>query len=134
MILNDKARDEALKYVRDNADRVLYCNAEPSSYSNADTLVSNGGVKVGERAVTSSDFSSPTNGDTSGRKITLDKGGFVAEETGNVTHLTIVDDDGTEILQINQMDDGTGGTVSTTKSLAYNQEPADLEILDANYA
>jgi hypothetical protein len=130
--LYDTAKDLALNDVVQNADRALYLNGDPNSYSDADTFVSNGGVKVGERNLSTIGFDGPVDGDTSGRKITLLKAGFVADESDSVNRVAIVDDDAQVIQQMFVVDDGAGNPVSTTEGFAYNSEDADMELRDAN--
>jgi len=130
--LYDTAKDLALNDVVNNADRALYLNGDPSSYSNADTLVSSGGVKVGERNLSTIGFNGPVDGDTSGRKITLLKAGFVADESDSVNRVAIVDDDSSTIQQMFVLDDGAGNPVSTTEGLAYNNLDTDMELRDAS--
>jgi hypothetical protein len=128
--LNDVVQDQALQFVIDQADRAVYLNGAPTDYAEADTLASNGGVKMAERNLSTVGFDGPVDGDTSGRKNTLLKAGFLADETGSITQLAILDDDNSRILQIFVVDDGSGNPVSVTENLAYNNLNTDLEIAD----
>lgn len=57
--------DRALNYIKDNANGLIICNNIPITYNDVITY------KLGEKIISSSDFSGPSNGDISGRKITL---------------------------------------------------------------
>jgi len=128
--LNDVVQDQALQFVINQADRAVYLSGAPTDYSEADTFASSGGVKMGERNLSTIGFDGPVDGDTSGRKNTLLKAGFLAEETGTVSQLAILDDANSRILQIFTVDDGSGNPVSVTEGLAYNNLDSDLEIAD----
>jgi hypothetical protein len=64
--------DQALNYLKNNANRLIVLTSEPtgsSAYSNAITNVDSSGFKLAQATISASDFTGPADGDTSGRKI-----------------------------------------------------------------
>lgn len=80
--LNDLAYDSGLSWVSTNGTQVDVCSSEPANQG-AISGVSLGTVSSG---VT---FTGPADGDTSGRKITLDAVSGTASATGTATHWAI---------------------------------------------
>lgn len=122
----DAALDKVLNHILNNVDRVIFCKGEPSTYSDADTLVSSGGNKLAENSVGPSNFSGPQAGDTSGRKLTKDKDGVLADQSDSADHVAYVDDGGSTLLAVHEADDGNGSPLSFTKGLAYNLQATDV--------
>lgn len=126
----DKAKDAALDYIKNNTDKVVYCDADPATYSDADTLKESGGNKVGERSVTSGNFTKG-DGDTDGRKLTLDQGTFTGDTGGSdvdATHAVGLDVNNSEITFVSAMNDGTQGATKITVAdgLEYTQMAIDV--------
>ena len=121
----DSARDAAITEATSLGDRVIACEGAPSSYSDADTLASQGGHKVAERTIDSATGYDGPNAETDGRSYDLEKGGYVALETRNgsgegVDHLAVVDDDAQAIVELYEVGDGNGDPVKMEKGIAYN--------------
>jgi len=127
----DATKDLFLNAITD-ADRAAYLTGDPTDFNDADTLAGSGGKKLGERNLSVVGVNGPLDGDTSGRKISLLKGGFVADEGGSVTRLALLDDDNTEIKAIFVLDDGNGNPLSVTQGVGYNNLETDLELRDAS--
>lgn len=124
--------DQALQYLKNNTDRIIFCAGEPADYSDADTLVSNGGHKLAESTVSASTFQGESAGDTSGRKETIGERGTIPDESGDVDHVAYVDDGSNTLLHVHEADDGAGNALSVTADIAYNLQATDiLEIRDS---
>ena len=64
--------DAALDYISTNATRLIVMTSEPtgsSAYANAIGNVDSSGYKLAQATISASDFTGPSDGDTSGRKI-----------------------------------------------------------------
>lgn len=84
--LHDDILDAALQVITDATSKVMHiCTAEPTSRAEAISL------SVGNK--NASTVSSPTNGDTNGRKVTISAiaDGTVTTE-GDPTHWALIDD------------------------------------------
>ena len=79
--VNDAVLDAALSYIKTNADRLVFCSAEPANFAGV------AAVALADVAVTTSDFTGPANGDTSGRKLTVAaKAGVAVDARQGVHH------------------------------------------------
>jgi hypothetical protein len=92
MFVTDSALDAGLDYVADNADKIVVCSQEPTTYTQAATTYFLGGV-----AIDSTDFTK-ANGDVSGRKITLAQQTGTVTNTGTASHWAVIDDTDTELV------------------------------------
>lgn len=115
--------DAALNEVA-KADQLIACDSEPVDYADATTLVSNGGAKLGSVAMASGDFTI-SDGDTSGRKVTVAGKTLSIDESGDVTHLALVDDAGSVLLHVT-----TFPTTSVSAGGSLSTNPYDEEIED----
>jgi len=133
VFLFDNARDAALNEVLQAADRAIYCNGSPSSYSEADTLYDSGNpgttFRLAERPVSPSEFTGPadfSDANGNGRKISLTKGGWLALANGDADHVALVDDNNNTLLQVSE------ATLTTLQEgFAYNNLVADFKVYDA---
>ena len=118
--LDDSVIDGSLNIVKNGATQMAICSAQPTTYAEA-TSTYKLALKTG---LTSGSFTGPVNGDTNGRKLTInattgttvDVGGtalFVALCSGSV--LLLVDSCTSQVLT-------AGNTVSTP---AFKWEIAD---------
>jgi len=57
--------DAALNYIKNNATRICVDSTEPTTYTQAETT-----YMLVIKTISSSDFTGPADGDTSGRKVT----------------------------------------------------------------
>jgi len=124
-LVADEHKGASLDSLSGAIDRVIYANAESTSYSDADTLVSGGGDKLADRSVSAGEFSK-NDGDTDGRKLTLAEGTFVADEGGDVSHAIYVDDNASAIEATAPVDDGTGSPLSVAGGIEYSHRAHDL--------
>lgn len=120
--IHNDVLDAMLDYLKVNIDRIDFCSAEPTSYAEATstyTLANNG-------SMTSGDFTGPADGDTNGRKLTVDAlSGVSVTGNGTVTHLGYSDTGNTKLLMVNTTNSqgvSSGGTVDLA---AHDAEVAD---------
>lgn len=82
--MNDAGADAALDYWTD-ADKLVVCSAEPTTFAEA-----NATYALADVAVDSGDFSK-ANGDTSGRKVTVAaQTGLLIDVSGTPTHYALI--------------------------------------------
>jgi len=115
----DAVYDAALNYIKNNCTRVVVCNAEPTTYTEA-----NATYALADVTVDSSDFTGPANGDVSGRKITFGAQSTVTVDTpDNATHVAFLDVANTALLFV---------TTCSTTAIAgtVNISGLDLEMGD----
>jgi len=132
-VIDDTVYDSALNDIISNADQVVLCEGEPADYTAATTDKGAGGVALGEVAVSSTNFTGPADGDTSGRKLTLDSlSGVSVDVTGTGDHLAIVDD-GNSVLQMvdtYEQSDIVGVDTGTDTITIDGDHTADIEADD----
>jgi len=118
---NDAVLDAALSYVQNNTTQEAVCSAQPTTYAEA-TSTYKLALKTG---LTSGSFTGPTNGDTSGRKLTVNQqASITVDSSGDATHIALCS--GSVLLYV---------TTCTTQTLSSGNTvtvPAwDIEIADA---
>jgi hypothetical protein len=83
---NDTILDQALNYIMNNVTQLCVCSAQPTTYAEA-TSTYKLAVKTG---LTSGSFTGPANGDTSGRKVTVNQQANIIIDTGGTaTHIAL---------------------------------------------
>lgn len=119
--IHDDVFDQALNYLKNNAENVYICSTQPTTFTEASST-----YKLADVAVDSSDFTGPANGDTSGRKITLNQQtGVTVDSSGTAQHLAITDDSASKLLIVT---DFTSQSVTAGNTLTINA--FDLELRD----
>lgn len=119
--IHDDVYDQALNYLKNNAETVYICSTQPTTFTEASST-----YKLADVAVDSSDFTGPANGDTSGRKITLNQQtGVTVDSSGSAVHLAITDDSASKLLIVT---DFTSQSVTAGNTLTINA--FDLELRD----
>jgi len=120
--VHDDVLDNGLAYLKSNGGRICLCSAQPTTYDEAITT-----YKLADVDITSTNFTGPANGDTSGRKLTCNQQtGVAVDTTGTATHVAIVKTTSTTALL----------TVTTCTSQSVTQgntctiNAHDLEIAD----
>ncbi|MEQ8823824.1 MAG: hypothetical protein RIC14_05575 [Filomicrobium sp.] len=117
--INDAAFDAALSHIETNGTHLSICSSEPANYGAI------AAAELGEKASIS--YTGPANGDTSGRKITIDAitdGNVTAN--GTATHYAIHDNSST-LLASGALTASQVVTSGNTFTLAA----FDIEIADA---
>lgn len=89
--------DQALNYLKNNANRLVVLTAEPtgaSAYTNAQTNYDSSGYRLAEATISASDFTGPADGDTSGRKVQVNAQSSMSingvASSANATHVGLV--------------------------------------------
>ena len=115
--LHNDVFDAALNEINDNATVLHICSSEPANYA----AVS--GASLGTKTLPG--FTGPADGDTSGRKLTVNEitDGSV-NATGTATHWAIVD--GSRLLAAGALNSSTSVSSGNTFTLAA----FDIEIHD----
>lgn len=121
---HDDVLDGLLNYVADNTKRITVCNAQPTTYTEANTTFALADVATTE-GVAAEDFDL-ANGDVSGRKLTVTQQADVPVDTnGTATHIALLDVDNSKLLAV---------TTCTSQALTAGNTvtiPAfDLEVAD----
>lgn len=120
--LNDNVLDAALSYISTNANRLDICSTEPATYTEATSTFTLGNK-------TSPGYTGPANGDTSGRKITINaiSDGSVTG-TGTASHWALSKTTATtELVAAGSLASSQGVTSGNTFTLTA----FDIEIPDA---
>ncbi len=117
-LVHDDVLDGALDIIRNNANVMVACSAQPTTRAEAVTTYA-----LADVAMASGDFTK-ANGDTSGRKLTVGaKSGVTVDTSGSANHVALCD--GTRLLYV---------TTCTTQALTSGNTVAfpawDIEIAD----
>lgn len=123
-LVHNDVLDAALQYLEDYCDWMSACEGAPTTYEHAH---SNKGVGAGKAlAHVTPSFTGPAEGDTNGRKTSLDqKTGVTVDVTGDADHVALCDVSETKLVYV---------TTCTQQSLTQGNTvtfPAwDIEIAD----
>ena len=118
--LADRVYDNGLTVLDTEANRVDICSQEPTTYTQATSTYTLGN----ETTIT---ISAPTDGDTSGRKVTLSAiSGASVTATGTATHYAITDTSNSRLLATGSISPSQAVTSGNTFSLTA----VDIEIPD----
>lgn len=124
--LNDDVLDALLNAIKNNGTRLSLCEGEPSSYAEATTLKGSGGKAVVVLTISSANFSGPSDGDSSGRKLVKsEQTGVTISEAGTVTYLAVCDSATSKILLIT-----TTGSKAVTAGQSVTISEFKIEVAD----
>lgn len=90
-IIADEAKDAGLDKIQTDADLFVLCNAQPTTYAEANST-----FRIASVSVADADFAK-ADGDTDGRKLTLQPNGagtpfdVTASATDTATHWAVID-------------------------------------------
>ena len=90
----DAMLDAALSYLANNSTRLAVCSAIPASYAEATTTYDGGAGKycLALKTITSADFTGPADGDSNGRKITVNQqAGLSVLATATAVYVVLCD-------------------------------------------
>lgn len=119
--VHDNVLDAALNYIKANSTKLTVCNAQPTTFTEATAT-----FKLASVVINSTDFGSPTNGDVSGRKVTVNAQTSVSiDSTGDAIWVALVKSSGSQLTYAT--DTTTTGLTSGGK---VNVGEWDAEILD----
>lgn len=118
--LANRVYDSGLTVLDTEANRVDICSSEPTTYTAATSTNTLGNE-------TSISISAPTDGDTSGRKVTLSSiSSGTVTGTGTATHYAITDTTNSRLLVTGSLSSSQSVTSGNTFSLTA----VDIEIPD----
>jgi len=93
-LIADKVLDEALNYIKDYTENLYICNNLPTTFAEASST-----YKLGVKA--NPGFTGPANGDTSGRKLTVNA---ITDGTitgsGTIYYIALTDDSLSDLLLV----------------------------------
>lgn len=119
--ISDYVLDAALSKLDTEANRVDICSSEPTTYTAATSTATLGNS-------TSITISAPTDGDTSGRKVTLSAiSNASVTGSGTATHFAISDTSNSRLLATGSL---SGGGQSVTSGNTFSLTAVDIEIPD----
>lgn len=98
-LVADAVLDAALDYLETNVDRISVCETQPTTYAEATTNKGGGGYKL---AISSTPtFTGPANGDTNGRKTTIDQEATITVDvSGDAQHIALCKSGTTVLLYV----------------------------------
>lgn len=83
---DDAMLDAALNYIKNNGTQLCVCSTQPTTYAEA-TSTFKLAIRTG---LTAGSFTGPANGDTNGRKLTVNQQATINVDTGgNAQHIAI---------------------------------------------
>lgn len=119
--IHNDVLDQSLNYIKNNATRLAVCSAEPTTYTEAITT-----YKLADVDIDSSDFTGPSDGDVSGRKIRINAQGDVpVDSSGTATHIALVDVTNTKLLLVTTCTSQAIVASSTVDVPAFDYELPD---------
>lgn len=121
--VHDDVLDAALNYIKNNATSMTLCNAQPTTYTEAVTTFA-----LADVTIDSTDFTGPANGDTSGRKLTVNAQTAVDVDTtdpGGTNHVALIDVANTKLLYVTTSPDVAVDAAGTADIAAWDIEIAD---------
>lgn len=112
-LISDTIMNTALNYLKANGDALNLCDTLPTTYTEAITT-----YMLATASITSTDYTGPADGDTSGRKITVDAQSSISvTNSGDTAYAAITDSGNSELLLVAVCTAQTltsGNTVNTT--------------------
>ncbi|MFA5284161.1 MAG: hypothetical protein WC347_01060 [Smithellaceae bacterium] len=94
--VHDDVLDAALNYVKSNATRICVCSAQPTTYNEAITT-----YKLAIKTIASTDFTGPADGDTSGRKLTVNQEATITVDApGTALFIALCDSVNSKLLYV----------------------------------
>ena len=125
--VNDAVLDAALNHVKTNTTKICICSSEPTTYALATNDPStSSGFRLADKSITSTDFTGPANGDTNGRKVTVNvQNSISVDATGTAGHVALVDVSSTALLYVT-----TCSSQALTAANKVNMPAWDIEIAD----
>ena len=92
--VHDDVLDSTLNYIKNNATRICVCSTQPTTYTEAITT-----YKLAIKTITSGDFTGPSNGDVSGRKLRSNQHTTISvDATDYALHIALCDSVNSKLL------------------------------------
>lgn len=122
--VHDDVLDAMLNYIADNTKRITVCNAQPTTYTEGNATFALADVTTTE-GVAGASFDI-ANGDTSGRKLTVNQNASVPVDTsGTATHIALLDVDNSKLLYVTTCTSQALTSGNTVTIPAFDIEVAD---------
>lgn len=110
----------SLNYIRDNADKMVLCSQQPTTYAQANTT-----YKLAEVSLSSGDFT-VTSGLSSGRRVIVaEKSSVPVLADGTVSHWALVDTSTSKLLFVSP-----ASNVTVSSAGSFNGSTVYIEIRD----
>jgi len=124
--VDDTVLDAALNQIKTTADKLVVCIGAPATYAEANAN-SPTGKRCGQKAIAAANFTGPSNGDTSGRKLAVNQQtGITVDVSGTADHVALVDDTASVLLAVTSLSASQVVTAGNTMTV----NAFDLEIAD----
>ena len=120
--VHDDVLDGALNIIKNNCTRMVLCNAQPTTYTEA-----NATYALADVTMASGDFTA-ANGDTSGRKLTVAAKAAVdvdVTDPGGTNHIALLDVTNSKLLYVTTTADVAVDAAGTVDIGAWDIEIAD---------
>lgn len=122
--LHDDVLDALLNAIKNNATRISVCESQPTTYAEATTNKGSGGYKLAIKTITSSDFTGPVAGDTSGRKLTSNQhNSITVDVSGTAAYVALCDATNSKLLLVT-----TCSSVAITAGNSITINSFDIEV------
>lgn len=122
--VHDDVLDAMLSYIADNTKRLTVCNAQPTTFTEANSTYALADVTTTE-GTGGGDFSI-ANGDTNGRKLTIAQQADIPVDTsGTATHIALLDVDNSKLLYVTTCTSQALTSGNTVTVPAWDIEVAD---------
>ena len=94
--VHDDMLDGALNIIKNGATRISVCSTQPTTFTEAVTT-----YMLAIKTITSTDFTGPANGDSSGRKLTSNQHTAISiTNSGNAQHVAFCDFSNSKLLLV----------------------------------
>lgn len=125
---HDDNMDAMLNNIKTKATRLCVCSAQPTTFAQATTTYDGGADKycLAIKTIAGTDFTGPTDGDDSGRKLTVNEAaGVEVLATASATHIALVDFDDEDVLYVTTCTEQALTDGNTVTVPAWDIEVAD---------
>jgi uncharacterized protein YabE (DUF348 family) len=121
-VVHNNVLDAALNYIKSSVTRIAVNTTEPATY----TAATSGATCLAIKTITTTDFTGPADGDTNGRKLTVNSAATVAvNTTGTASHVSLSDATASALLYIT-----TCSAQALTSGNTVTVPAWDIEIAD----
>lgn len=100
---DDDNMDAMLNRIKNNTTRISLCTAQPTTYAEATTTYDGGAskYKLAIATISSTDFTGPADGDSSGRKLTVNEVvGMTIDASETANYIALSDSSNSELLYV----------------------------------
>ncbi len=123
----DAVMDAALSTIQENVTQITVCSGQPTTYDDAWLLKGGGGKALARSASSAGSFAALANGDSSGRKMTVNQhSGVTVSATGGGDHVALLSS--ATVSTLWYVTTATSQTLTSGNSLTV--QGWDIEIAD----